>query len=375
VIPVTPVFPAAELSGGVEQVTWRLLQYLGDRGRFVGRFLAPHPAGTRWTVVPSGGPAWLSAARFRRDAAAGVARARAAGELVVSMGVECPPGDVYWVHSVHRAFVASSGPVTWRGHGVPSAARFALPHHRVLLALERDYFRRHRPRLVLATSPREVDDLHRWYGVPPDAVRVVPNGVDTDQYSPSRREHQRAQARQAAGMAGDELSLLFPANELHRKGFPLLVDAVAALRPTSLRIDVIGSVDEGEARAVARRAGVAAQLHLHGRVRDPSPWYAAADALVLPTWYEPFGIVLVEGLACGLPVVTTARAGAAPVVASAGGVVLDRPDDLSSLVDALRSLLDAQQRQQLAAGGPAAAAEISWPRVLRRVDELLESVA
>jgi UDP-glucose:(heptosyl)LPS alpha-1,3-glucosyltransferase len=245
----------------------------------------------------------------------------------------------------------------------------------VLLALERDYFRRHRPRLLLATSQREAHDLHRWYGVPPEAVRVVPNGVDTDQYSPTRRRYQRAQARRSAGMSPDEVSLLFPANELHRKGFPLLVDAVAALRSTSLRIDVIGSVDEREARALAGRAGVGRQLHLHGRVQDPSPWYAAADALVLPTWYEPFGIALIEGLACGLPVVTTARAGASPIVASAGGIVLDRPDDLSSLVDALRSLADAEQRHRLAAGGPAAAADFSWPRVLRRVDELLSSAA
>lgn len=372
---VTVVFPVAEQSGGVERVAWRLLEHLGSRGAFVGRRIEPRPQGVAVVRVTSDRGGSLEAWRFRRDAAAHVDRARAQGSVVLSLGTECPPGDVYWVHSVHRAFLASSGPLTWRGLPVPRSARRVLPQHVSLLALERDYFTRHHPRLVLATSPREVEDLHRLYGVPPDICRVVPNGVDLAEFSPLRRQRERAQARAAAGVAPDAISLLFPANELHRKGFRSLVEAVARLRDPRIRIDVVGSVSASEALAMARRAGVGEQVAVHGRSSDMARWHAVADVLVLPTWYEPFGIVLVEGLASGLPVVTTALAGAAPAVEDAGGVVLDDPGDVETMAAALDALRDECHRAQAGRSGPEVAARYAWPVVLDEVTHRVEAVS
>ena len=176
-----------------------------------------------------------------------------------------------------------------------------MPRHLALLALERRYFDPTRTRAVLATSTATAAEITRIYGVPSRQIEIMPNGYDPDEFNRggSGRSPRRRSAPDSA--LSDQVVLLFVANELHRKGFATLLEAVASVGDPRMRIEVVGRADPATYRDRIAELGLAGRVRWNGPQSDIAPWYAAADLLVLPTRYEPFGNVIVEALACGLP--------------------------------------------------------------------------
>src|SRR3954469_16604683 len=85
-----------------------------------------------------------------------------------------------------------------------------------------------------------------------------------------------------------------------------------------------------------------------GPTPDVARFHAAADVFALPTTYEPFGLVIIESMASGLPVITSRLAGASPAVdAGENGLLLDDPRDVSQLTEHLRLLLDPDVRERM----------------------------
>ncbi|CAA9345746.1 MAG: Glycosyl transferase, group 1 [uncultured Nocardioidaceae bacterium] len=149
---------------------------------------------------------------------------------------------------------------------------------------------------ILATCNDEVDEL-RAMGVQHDRVSIVPCGVDTSVFTPAPPR-----------AAGAEPALLALGRLVERKGVDDIVTALAALPGVQLLI--AGGGDDGDAdvarlRALAARLGCADRVRFLGPVeRDEVPRVlAAADVVVCVPWYEPFGIVPLEAMACGRPVV------------------------------------------------------------------------
>ena len=121
--------------------------------------------------------------------------------------------------------------------------------------------------------------------------------------------------------------MLFVGNELERKGWDTLMTAVASLGDPRLRVLAAGRVAPETPPPFVRWAGAD---------QDVEQLHAAADAFVLPSRYEPWGLVIVEALGSGLPVVTTRLAGAAVAVWDGEtGRLLDDPDDVAALASAI----------------------------------------
>ena len=271
----------------------------------------------------------------------------------ISLGANCPPGDVYLVQSVHRAFLRSARTVPVAGYQVPAAVRYLMPRHQVLLGLERSYFRSSHPRAVLCCSQREADDVQALYGTDPARLHVIPNGFDPKVFHP-QPSGVRAVTRTQMGAAQDDIVLLLMANELHRKGFGPLIEAVACVADPRLRISVVGRAGLGPYLDDLERLGLSDRVAWHGPTSDAASWYAGADVLVLPTQYEPFGLVIVEALATGLPVITTRLAGAASaVLPGVNGLLQTDPYDVHELAGLLREALDDRVRTRWAAAAPA----------------------
>jgi glycosyltransferase involved in cell wall biosynthesis len=229
---------------------------------------------------------------------------------------------------------------------------------------------------VLATCSDEVFELARL-GVPHDRVSVVPCGVDVDRFTPTGPAVPRTDRRR----------LLAVGRLVPRKGFDLAIEALAGLPDTELV--VVGGTEAGrlgddpEARRLREHAtalGVADRVRLVGRIAatDMPAWFRSADVVVCSPWYEPFGIVPIEAMACGIPVVATAVGGLTDTVVNGvtGLHVPPRRRDL--LAGALRGLLDDPVRRRAfgAAGRDRARARFSWQRVsaeTMRVYERLRS--
>jgi glycosyltransferase involved in cell wall biosynthesis len=365
------VFPRASVTGGVERVALELLRFESARRPtyFVGQTLDAENL-QHEQVQPRRVPKSLRPLAFRRAAAKVLSGLSPATTL--SFGVNCPPGDVYWVQSVHRAWLEDGGDLVVRGVHVPSGVRKLLLRHQVLLRLEHDYFVNHRPRAILCTSQREITDLMRLYNVSPDILHVAPNGFDATQFSPLRRAQLRADARSAIGATADDIVVLMVANEWHRKGLGTLLEAVAALRDRRVRLDLVGRLAPDDYRPMAQRLGLADRMRWHGPSVDVSRFHAAADVFALPTTYEPFGMVIIESMASGLPVVTSRIAGAATAIEHGGnGLLLDDPRDTGQLAVELTRLLDPAERERMGAAAAMSVSDYEWHQIFSRVESVI----
>ncbi len=204
-------------------------------------------------------------------------------------------------------------------------------------------------------------------GLPPGRIAVVEPGCDP--------------APPAAGSGEAGASLLCVATLTPRKGHLLLLDALAALRDRAWTLHCVGSLSrDGGTAAQVREAigalGLQGRVHLHGELDDAAlaRRYAAADAFVLASHFEGYGMAVAEALAHGLPVIGT-RTGAADRLVPPEAGVLVPPGDAAALRDALAAVIgDPRRHAALSRGAHAARLRLpSWPDACARFAAVLEA--
>lgn len=197
--------------------------------------------------------------------------------------------------------------------------------------------------IVLALSEMVSRDYQRYHAVRPERIRLVHNGVDTERFSPDHRPRYREPVRRRLGVGDGEVLFLFVGHDFQRKGLATAVRAVGRLVAEGLpaRLAVVGGKRLGPARRLAWRCGAQRAVIFLGSVDDPVPYYAAADAFVLPTFYDPCSLGVLEAAACGLASVTTLYNGAGELLTEGveAFLVADAADD-RELARRLRALLD-----------------------------------
>lgn len=371
------VFPGVHQGGGVERVAWEMARFFATRHDVTVVATDWQPDGQtdirHAAVALRPGPRSLAPLRFRFAAERAVRPLPL--DVFVTHGVECPPGDVLYVQSVHRAWLSQGRPARISGVSLPNEVRYAFPRHQVLLGLERTYFRSARPKAVIVVSEQVADDLNRLYGVPTEKMTIVPNGYPESVCSPSRRRALRAGAREGLGLTSDDVVLLMVANELHRKGFPVLVEAVARLGDERLQVHLIGKTPPDTYWPLVQRLGLEQRVRYHGLVGDVGYFHAAADLFVLPTQYEAFSLAVVEALASGLPVITTTVPGAGDTIRPGlNGLLQNDALDADELAELLRGALDPARRAAWSESAPASVAGYGWSSVMQRVEKVVLSV-
>ena len=213
---------------------------------------------------------------------------------------------------------------------------------------ERQYYTQ--DRIYLAISQMVADDLQRYHDVRAEQLRLVYNGVDLTRFSPAHREQHRTVVRALLGVDESEVLLLIVAHNFRLKGVPTLLRAAGRLQRAGqpVRVVVAGGKRTRAYEALAKRLGVGSAVTFLGAVDDPTPYYAAADVYVQPTFYDPCSLVVLEALASGLPVVTTRFNGAGELLtAGREGYVIHDPADDAELAAALTPLMDTARRSAM----------------------------
>lgn len=235
---------------------------------------------------------------------------------------------------------------------------------------------------IVAANARERAEMTWWYGIQSRKIRAIPCGIDPDRFRPL----DRTEARGRLGL-GPEPILLFVGRIDPAKGVDFLIDGYANLRARwqgaerPALVLVGGELRRGPAglelgadltwvRALAEARGVADGLIVRGpQQHDCLPdYYAAADLTVVPSRYESFGLVAVESMACGTPVVATRVGGLPYTVEDGQNGYLAPYGDAVALGEALdRVLRDDALRRRLGAGAVDTAREFGWSGVTDRV--------
>ena len=305
-------------------------------------------------------------AEFRR------ASTRALAELgpdaVGSFGVAAAPGSVVWMQSVHAAWIDISKQTRTPRERFKQRLN---PFHPMILRAEKQMLTRREYRRLIALTPQVGADLTAYYGVPAADIDLLPNGFSSGEFNPGDRWRHRAEMRQHLGFAPDATVLVFVANESERKGLPQLLRALAQLKDPSLHLLAVGRFDPAPVASLAASLGLGERVKLPGASARVASFYAAADLFALPTQYEAWGLVIVEALACGLPVLTSRLAGAAVAVREGvTGELLDDPRDEAEIARKLARLLDRQPRTDAEAIARSVA-PYEWSQLLGRYEEIL----
>jgi UDP-glucose:(heptosyl)LPS alpha-1,3-glucosyltransferase len=233
-------------------------------------------------------------------------------------------------------------------------------------------------RTIIAISKMVARDLARYHGVRLEQMRLVYNGVDLDHFSPRNRARYRTPLREKLGIAEREVLLLIVAHNFALKGVPTLLRAVGRLAALGcpVRLAVAGGKRHGAAARLAAREGVAERVTFLGSVDDAAPWYAAADAYIQPTFYDPCSLVVLEALAAGLPVVTSRFNGASELMTEGReGYLVDDPADVDELVQRIRPLLETDVRARMSLAARQLAEQHSWERNCREVLDVYREIA
>lgn len=215
----------------------------------------------------------------------------------------------------------------------------------------------------------------------PADVLEIPNGVDADLFNPDvdgRPVRQRYHIPETARL------LLFVGSldrAHHFKGADTLLRAFARIRRPDTWLLLVGDGDlRPSLERLAVQSGIGDRVRFAGTVPhwDLPPFYAASDLVVLPSFPpESFGMVLIEAMACGRPVLAHDIPGVRSVVSNGEDGLLARPGDMDDLVEKMRALLDDPNRgRQMGLRGRAKVeVQYAWPRVVSRLLDVYEEVA
>jgi UDP-glucose:(heptosyl)LPS alpha-1,3-glucosyltransferase len=217
--------------------------------------------------------------------------------------------------------------------------------------------------LIVVNSFMVRDHFQRFLEVPFDRLHVVRSAIDPNRFPEHDRFKRRQEWRQRWGLEPQETVALMAAMNYRLKGLEPLLRALRVLRARpacrdqAFRLVVAGNPDFRRYQALARRLDVADLVCFVGHCDPMRNAYFAADFLVHPTFYDPCSLVVLEALACGLPVITTKANGASELLTPPHqGYVVDDPHDSERLADCLEQLLDPQRRQGCAAAARKVAA-------------------
>ena len=299
---IIPHFRAAE--GGAEGFAVTVARELEQRGHEI------------VVVAEDGEGTGTVQARFVDLAFAEQTMAEFAPDVTIDWGLNAPANVHRLGGGVHGEYLRLSlAAHTGIRRTLKRLEHLLAPKHRRLRVIESHLINDRHTRF-LAVSEFVAEQLRRTADISEDRITVLRNGVDIQRFAPDRLAALRAPTRAELGLAESDVAFLFVAHNLGLKNFRLLAGVFASLHAQlpQLKLVLLG---RKRPRTTADWLICAAACAL------PERYYAAADVLLHPTYYDACANVVLEALAAGLPVVSSDRNGSAEILTSGeNGIVL-----------------------------------------------------
>ena len=273
-------------------------------------------------------------------------------------------GDVNAVHFVHSSWLRS--PFNLWAQNLSLRGTYNWFYTALNADWEKKAFSQ--AKAIVAVSKRVERELVE-IGVPPERIRVILNGVDLQEFSPGEAK------RQTWGLPEGVTLGLFAGNaQTPRKNLDTVLRALAQV--PDLQVVVAGTTTGTTYPQLVASLDLSKRVHFLEHRSDVPELMKAVDLLVFPSRYEPFGLVVIEAMAAGLPVITAATTGAAEIITPECGIVLSEPDDIQALAGALSLLTsDREQRHQMGQAARTIAQQYSWTSMAQTYVDLFEELS
>jgi UDP-glucose:(heptosyl)LPS alpha-1,3-glucosyltransferase len=251
---------------------------------------------------------------------------------------------------------------------------YVRPLNLAYLHLERALFSSPKLVAVIANSRRGREEIVRRFGLAPERISVVYNGVEGSRFAQGRKGEAASALRAKLRIADDETVFLFVGSGFLRKGVGALAEAavILARKGARFRIVVVGKGNPGPYLRKIRREGAKGRMIFTGPVPDARDYFLGADAFVFPTIYEPFSNACLEAMAAGLPVITTVANGASEIVKEGeSGFLMEDPMDATTLAEHMETLLSPETRCRMGEDARKAAGAFPLERNVRETLDCL----
>jgi UDP-glucose:(heptosyl)LPS alpha-1,3-glucosyltransferase len=283
-------------------------------------------------------------------------------DIIHSQGDYTGASHLYTAHSCHKAWLRlyrSSKPGIF-GYLMKSPIN---PLHMLLLFVEKMSVIHSRRFIAISNGIKR--ELMECYGVPADKISVIPNGVNTDEFNPALKKEPRNRVRNLYGIRQDDFVIIFPAHEFQRKGLTELIRVVAGIKMPSMKVLVVGRDAPRPFMALAEAEGCADRIIFAGSATRMGDFFNASDVLVFPTVYEPFGLIITEAMASGIPAVVSRSAGAAELITDGvDGLLIQNPRDVVEIRRHILTLYnDVSLRKSMGAAARVTALKYSWANI------------
>jgi UDP-glucose:(heptosyl)LPS alpha-1,3-glucosyltransferase len=298
-------------------------------------------------------------------------------DLVYSPGVNCFDADAVSVHIVFAEFLRRVRPELAFSRNPVKAWPLLLHrklYYRLVVALEKRVFGREETELIL-TSRRSAEELARFYGRR-ERLPLIETGLDHQTFNPESRVVSRRAARGEIGLADETFTLLLIGNDWRKKGLATLLDALMQLADLPIHLVVVSNEAAAVSQAVAPYRALRERVHILPPRKDVEFYYAAADAYVGPSLEDTFALPAAEAMACGLPVIISARAGVSDIVHDGiDALVLNDPKNVAALATMIRRLYtDRPFSERLGEEAAKTARQYTWERNGRELTAIFEEV-
>ncbi len=239
-------------------------------------------------------------------------------------------------NGVHAAYLQA------RAHeeGWLKCSSFMLnPLHQLILHLERKAFENPQLQTLFTNSHMVRAQIQQFYRVDPKKIQVVHNGVE---WKAMQADFELWHARRAAiaqenNLDLNQFQLLFVGHNFRRKGLDKLLTALVLLPDEPFQLSVVGHDKHlPRYKQLAKRLGLEKRVRFFGPISGVRPFYQVADALAIPSIYDPFANVTVEALAMGLFVISSKYNGGCEVLTPSSGAVIENLDSPESFAAALK---------------------------------------
>jgi len=230
--------------------------------------------------------------------------------------------------------------------------------------------------IVLSNSVK--NELIRNYGIDKEKIHVVYSGVNLKEFKPQNRKKYFNEIREKFNIPKTSFLLLFVGNPYDRKGVEYIIRSLPLLKSRNVRLLVSGKDDPKSYKELCNKLGVQDMVVFNPvLVSNVYKYFAAADAFVFPSIYEPFGLVVLEAMASGLPVVTNRKAGAAELIKDdKEGLLLNNPKDYKEIAKKIKYIMENKKaRKQIGIAARKKIENYTWEKVAEKRLKVLEEAA
>jgi UDP-glucose:(heptosyl)LPS alpha-1,3-glucosyltransferase len=292
-------------------------------------------------------------------------------DIVHVQGDSLAGADVRTAHSCHLAWLVY---IREKVSGIVKRLMKSSfnPLHLIVLAIEKNNYAEGGCKKIIAVSNAVADEVHTFYGVRSERITAIPNGVDLQLFTPAKKPEFRDVVRKGLGITADGIVLIFVGHEFERKGLELAIEVLKEISNRKLYLLVAGGDKDAKYKEKCAKLGVDDRVKFIGYTKDICKYYAASDIFVLPASYEPFGLVVSEAMASGLPVIITKSSGAAELIQNGvNGFLLDMGTIKNEMVKYINMLIeDIELRGRLALNARKTIEGYSWEKMGQKTEQV-----